>query len=318
MAELAEQGEAVTLDRCVDGGLAEWTATHFDESDALLLIGSCGIAIRAIAPHVKSKLTDPAVIVLDECGMFCVSLLSGHIGGANVLTQRIANLVGAIPVITTATDRNGVFAIDEWAARHGLWIENPTRIKWVSARLLAGETIQIRSLFPVQGALPKGLLLEDDAADVLITYRTRGRTEALKLVPPVVTLGVGCKRDTRVDAVEEAFQLILKKGSCNPKAICGVYSIDLKQNEPGILTFCERHQLPYQTFSAKALAAVPGHFSASPFVQSVTGVDNVCERSAVLGAGTGGKLLTQKNAEHGVTMALAIKPYTVRFTEESI
>ncbi len=310
-------GETATLERCAEGGLTEWTSAHFDTTDALIFIGSCGIAVRAIAPYVKSKLTDPAVAVVDECGMYAVSLLSGHIGGANALTRRICEMIHAIPVITTATDRNGVFAIDDWAAREGLWIANPERIKWVSAGLLSGECIRVKSLVPIAGPLPDGFVANDDTPDVLITFRTRGREEALRLVPRVLTLGVGCKRGVNADALEEAFALILKKASCYKEAIRRVCSIDVKADEPGILDFCARHNLPYETFSAEALAAVPGRFSGSAFVESVTGVDNVCERSAVLGGGALAKLLTKKNAEHGVTMALAITPYTLRFTEES-
>ncbi len=315
---LSGDGDTVLLDRCVDGGLAAWTNARLTACDGLIFVGSCGIAVRAIATHVKSKISDPAVVAVDECATFAVSLLSGHIGGANALSQRIARHTGAIPVITTATDRSGVFSIDAWASRRGLWIANPERIKWVSARLIAGERIRVRSLFPVAGALPDGFIVQDDAPDVLITYRTRGRAEALKLVPPVVTLGVGCKRGISAAAIEEAFALVLKKANCCPEAVRNVYSIDLKRKEAGILAFCRQRQLPYRTFSADRLAAAPGHFTASAFVQSVAGVDNVCERSAVLGAGAGGRLLTQKNAEHGVTMALAIAPYTVRFQEEPI
>ncbi|MDR2606089.1 MAG: cobalamin biosynthesis protein CbiG, partial [Oscillospiraceae bacterium] len=100
--------------RCSDGGLAEWTAANWSR-DALVFIGSCGIAVRAIAPHVKSKTSDPAVIVVDELGTFVISLLSGHLGGANELAMRVAERLGTTPVITTATDINGVPAVDSLA-----------------------------------------------------------------------------------------------------------------------------------------------------------------------------------------------------------
>ena len=96
--------------------LHDWTADMFDEKDALLFIGASGIAVRSIAPFVADKRKDPAVVVMDEKGQFVISLLSGHLGGANELTGKIANLTGAIPVITTATDVNGRFAVDIFAA----------------------------------------------------------------------------------------------------------------------------------------------------------------------------------------------------------
>ena len=107
--------------RCGAGGpgLDEWTAAQFAASDALIYIGAVGIAVRAIAPYCRSKAADPAVVVLDECGRFAVPLLSGHLGGANALARRLAAVCGAVPVITTATDLHGLFAVDEWAKRQG-------------------------------------------------------------------------------------------------------------------------------------------------------------------------------------------------------
>lgn len=311
----AAKADDASITRCKDGGLAAWTELHFASDEALIFIGSAGLAVRAIAPYLKSKTTDPAVVVADELKTYSISLLSGHLGGANGLAVEIARVLGAIPVVTTATDLHGVFAVDTWAKKQGLMIANPERIKWVSSRLLAGETIKLKSKFPVEGELPIGIELAEDSGDILVTYRARGNAEALRLVPPVVTLGVGCKKDTDAEIIENAFSLTLAKASCHPAAVKRVCSIDLKANEPGILEFCLRHALPYRTFSAEELAAVPGKFRGSAFVKSVTGVDNVCERSAVLGSGEGGRLLTQKDAGYGVTMALAIEPYVLRFGE---
>jgi len=311
-----QSGATSNLTRCGQGQLTEWTKAHF-KHDALIFIGSCGIAVRAIAPFLAGKTDDPAVVVIDELANFAISLLSGHIGGANDLTVNLARFLGAMPIITTATDVNGVFAIDAWAAKSGLKIANPERIKWVSARLLAGEKIGIKCSFPVVGRLPEDIQLCDKGGDILITYRTRGREEALKLVPPVITLGIGCKKGVTTESIERAYDLMLKKSSCHPLSIARVCSIDLKEREPSILEFCRIHSLPYNTFSAQELMAVPGIFTASAFVKQVTGVDNVCERSAVLGSGEGGRLLTGKNAGNGVTMALAISPYTICFEKEN-
>lgn len=311
---ISQNGGQANLTRCKPDGLTEWTKAHF-QNDALIFIGSCGIAVRAIAPFLQDKTSDPAVIVIDELAACAVSLLSGHLGGANDLTLRLARFLGAFPVITTATDISGIFAIDTWAAGHGLKIANPERIKWISARLLAGEVIRVQSAFPVTGRLPQGIELCEKSGDILITHRTRGREEALRLIVPAVTLGIGAKKNISLQTVERAFELILKKASCHPLAVARVCSIDIKAREPGILAFCRAHALPYQTFSAQELLAVPGVYNASAFVRQATGVDNVCERSAVLGSGKGGRLLTGKDAGNGVTMALAISPYTISFGE---
>ncbi|MEL7607984.1 MAG: cobalamin biosynthesis protein [Bacillota bacterium] len=313
-AHFAAAERAPVLARCSDGGLADWAKEHFFKDGALIFIGSCGIAVRAIAPFVKSKSSDPAVVVIDELATYAVSLLSGHIGGANEIAKELALLTGAFPVITTATDRNGVFAIDAWAKTQGLAIENPERIKWICALLLAGETIGIKSLFPVEGTPPAGVSLTNGVYHALITYKTNGKADALRLIPRVLTLGIGCKKDANADAVEAAFELMLAKSGCHALAVRQVCSINLKAGEPGILEFCRKHKLPYRTFSAGELQKVPGTFTASSFVQSVAGVDNVCERSAVLGSGEGGRLLSRKDARFGVTMAIAASPYKVRFS----
>ncbi len=311
---LTRQYPHMTLARCKEGMLKNWTKEAFQNADALLFIGAAGIAVRAISPYIQKKDSDPAVVVMDELGRFAIPLLSGHIGGANELAVRLGRSIGAQPVITTATDINGVFAIDTWAKKQGLLILNPERIKWISARLLSGETIHVNSLYPIQGPVPDGVLLEDKAYDVLITHRTKGKDDVLRLIPPTVTLGIGCRKGISADAIEEAFAAMLGKASCHAEAIRGVASIDLKKNEPGILEFCARHSLPFETFSAEELSRAEGSFTASAFVESITSVNNVCERAAVLASG--GKLLSSKQAGNGVTMALAIKEPALCFEED--
>ena len=152
--------------RCGENGviLANWTAAQFAQSDALVFVGAVGIAVRAIAPHCRSKATDPAVVVLDECGRFAIPLLSGHLGGANDLARRLAKACGAVPVITTATDVNGVFAVDEWAKHQHCLVAEPARIKKVSSALLAGRTVRFASDWPIQGTPPAGVEPAGDAS----------------------------------------------------------------------------------------------------------------------------------------------------------
>ena len=148
-----------SVSRCGAGGvrLAEWTSTQFAQADALIFVGAVGIAVRAIAPHCKSKASDPAVVVLDECGRFAVPILSGHLGGANDLARALAAVCGAVPVITTATDANGLFAVDEWAKHQHCLVAEPARIKKVSSALLAGRTVRFASDWPIQGTPPAGV-----------------------------------------------------------------------------------------------------------------------------------------------------------------
>ena len=133
----------VDFARCGKGALSTWTEEHFSTNDALIFIGAIGIALRAIAPYIKTKTKDPAVVVVDELGQFSIPILSGHIGGANELALQIAEDLGSIPVITTATDINKVFAVDTWAKSQGLQILNPQCIKLVPSKLLKGESVHV-------------------------------------------------------------------------------------------------------------------------------------------------------------------------------
>ena len=297
------------LTRCEPGGLAAWVDEAFASSDALVFIGSTGIAVRAIAPHIKSKTTDPAVVVIDEQGRFAVSLLSGHIGQANRLTSRLAEIIEAVPVITTATDGRGLFAVDDWATRQGLVIKDPRRIKAVSAKLLSGETLRLCTDFPILGTVPSEIELVADGPDVIIT-QTRQDDEALVLIPRTVTAGIGCRKGTSWDVIEAQFTAALDAVALDPLAIKDVASIDVKAEEPGLLAFCEKHALPFHTFTAAELADVAGDFTPSSFVAATVGVDNVCERSAV--KSSNGILLLNKFAGHGVTISFAAaKPHLI-------
>ena len=296
--------------RCGQDGvsLAEWASTQFVQSDALIFVGAAGIAVRAIAPHCKSKTTDPAVVVVDECGRFAVPILSGHLGGANDLARAIATVCGAVPVITTATDVHGIFAVDEWAKHQNCRVLEPERIKLVSGKLLAGQPVHYWADIPVTGTAPAGLFLADTPAkaDLALTLCPTG--QALHLVPRIGVLGIGCKRGTSAETLEAAFAAFCARYGFAAQAVTAAASIDLKQNEPGLLAFCLARGWPARFYSAAQLRSLPGQFTSSPFVQRVTGVDNVCERAAVLDAG--GSLFYPKFACSGVTLALACRPFT--------
>ena len=283
--------------------LREWTGRAFAESRALVFVGAAGIAVRASAPYLTGKAFDPAVVAVDECARFAVPLLSGHLGGANALAREIALLCGAEAVITTATDRNGVFAFDEWARVQGLTAADPTRIRAVSAKLLAGETVTVRSAFPIDGEPPKGVCLtESGEADVWVDVRAH---DALTLIPPLLVLGVGCRKNTALRTLEERFAVLCRETGILPEAVCEAASIDLKRSERGLEDFCAAHGWPLRFFGAEELAALDGEYSASAFVAQTTGVDNVCERAAVKAAQ--GPLRVKKQALGGVTFALAEK-----------
>lgn len=282
----------------------------FGASEALVFVSSCGIAVRCVAPFVKSKTTDPAVIAVDETGRFAVSLLSGHLGGANALTERIAEAIGAVPVVTTATDRNGRFSVDSWAKTQGFAISDMGAAKAVSVAVLEGE-VPLKSDLPITGELPAGLKIGEGVTGIFITYRTEEPfNRTLRLIPKCVTLGIGCRRGATKEAIENAVNTVLVEKGIDPRAVKSAASIDLKKDEAGLLGFCRERGLPISFYSAEELAAVKGDFTPSDFVKSVTGVDNVCERAALMGAD---ELIIRKTAQGGVTVAAALEKTEVRF-----
>lgn len=334
---LEGRGSDCTLRRCPEGGLREWTQNHFLSNEALIFVGSCGLAVRAIAPFVQSKSSDPAVLVIDETGKFVVSLLSGHLGGANELTKWVAEQLSATPVITTATDRRGLFAVDSWARKNGYFVSNPEKIKEVSSSLLEGKTVTFCSDFPISGQVPEQLrLLQMDRSesagemgdhfDVGAEVREqkpgeigfsvswqRRESEELRIVVPSLYIGIGARKGISSEAVEQLVDHCLKELKASPLAVKAVASIDLKANEEGIFECCARHAWTFLCFSQEELARVEGDFSASAFVKEVTGVDNVCERSAVLAAGQGSRLLLRKQSLDGVTCAIALEAISLSF-----
>lgn len=290
--------------------LSSWTQKHFAEADGLVFVGAVGIAVRAIAPFIEKKWKDPAVVAVDECARFAVPLLSGHLGGANRLARAIGEVCGAQPVITTATDVNGVFAVDEWASCQGMAVVDPQHIKHISGRLLAGDSIRVYSACPIEGECPPGVQhTETLPADVAVSVR---REEVvLSLAPKTVVLGVGCRKGTPRSTIEAVLERFLQQSGLQIEAICTVASIDLKKEEPGLVEFCRRHGWPFETRTAEQLRQTPGDFTPSVFVQGVTGVDNVCERSAA--AVSGGSVFLKKFAADGVTMAAAEKPFRLNW-----
>ncbi len=260
----------------------DWAAEAFHECDALLFIGATGIAVRAVAPHLSSKLSDPAVLVMDELGRHVIPLLSGHIGGANALALAIAEKTGAEAVLTTATDLNGLPAIDSWAVKNDCAIENPEAIKAVSGALLSGR--------------PVGLMITERelAPPFPVT---------LKLRPRTLVLGAGCKRGVDCGWFERCALEFLKDAGVSLLSVRALATLDRKADEPALLDFCRKYRLPLRTFTAEQLKAAPGIFARSEYVETAVGVDNVCERAAALASG--GRLLTGKTRYAGVALALA-------------
>lgn len=299
----------------ITSSLHSWTEEAFAAAEALVFVGAVGIAVRAIAPFVANKTQDPAVVVVDEKGKYAISLLSGHIGGANKLTTTIAAAIGAEAVITTATDINGKFAVDAFAEERGLYISNMTQAKEISAAILARGSVSFQSDFPVNGQLPDGLTYAAEGelgVYISSTELKKPFRKTLHLIPKTITVGIGCRKDTPCEQIEELVIKVLRSNELSLHSVKAVASIDLKKNEEGILQFCKKYELPPSFYTKEELEEVKGDFSESSFVKNITGIGNVCERAALKVANEG-TLIQKKVAANGVTVALASEPYQIYF-----
>ena len=363
----------------------------FGECDYIIFIGACGMAVRMIDGLIRTKEKDPGIVVVDSEGKFAVSLLSGHLGGANELTGQIAEMIGAMPVITTATDVGGKFSPDMFAKRNHLYITDLNMAKQVAKTVLASGRIFIESDYEISNNSVCGIHLNDfnnlngsinlndsnkenqfdmvkyngqteiimdkngsqiesvmdkndnqteivmaenDSQIERVMGKNENQTEmtmdeydchidsaiyigydsgrlqtikerygnALWLIPKDIVIGVGCKRNTNESKFEDEILRHLKENDIDIRRVREIHTIDIKKDEASIKKFAKKYNIVCRFYSADELKNVNGEFLQSKFVESVTGVDNVCERSAVI---DGEKLIVGKCAENGITFAAA-------------
>ena len=269
----------------------------------LVFICACGIAVRTIAPFVKNKKEDFAVVVCDEDGKFAISLLSGHLGGANELAENVAEILGGQAVITTATDVNSIIAIDNYAKENSLEIDSMKMAKEVSAQLLNGEKVSFKSDF--NNEIPKDFVQTVEKIGVYVTYKTIEPFEnTLKLYKKSLVVGIGCKKDTPVENVESFLRTVFEGNSLSEKAILKIGTIHIKKNEKAIVELSKKYNVKLEIFDKKTLNSQKGEFSHSDFVFRTVGTDCVCERAVVAG---GGKLIVKKRSCNGVTIAVGVE-----------
>lgn len=288
--------------------IAEQTSLLFNSIDGLIFIGATGIAVRSIAPLLHDKVHDPAVIVMDEQGKFVIPLISGHIGGANALAELLAERMDAMPVITTATDIGGRFSPDSFAAANGLLLHDLAAAKEVAAAVLHGERVGIQSAYPYLN-LPDELTDDVNCRVGICIGTEKMFPVTLELTAKNIVVGIGCKKGTSARQIADAVRF----ADIPEERITAVATIDIKAHEPGLSAYCQERCIPLHCFSAEKLNEVQGTFITSDFVKNVTGVDNVCERSAVLCSG--GHLTVQKHVQHGVTVAAAEMPMLLDFAK---
>lgn len=287
----------------------------FTEVDVLICIMATGIVIRSIAPVVKDKAADPAVIVMDEKATNVISLLSGHLGGANDITRQIAQLMQANPVITTATDVQEVTALDTLAKSVNGWRQDlRPLVKPFNSYLGNKERVyfyqekdwvtDLRGLTVIEKSELEDVLAGTEPLIILTSQELTLERENLAVIyPKPYILGVGARKDVATEVFQAGFDLFCQQEGIAPSEIAKIVSIDVKKEEKAILALAERLACPFETFSKEELLPVADKYPQSEFVKKTVGVGSVALASADVASG--GQVLTQRFAKDGCTYALA-------------
>ena len=296
--------------------LSDDVSREFHSYSGHIFIMSTGIVVRLISSCLQSKAMDPAVVVIDEIGRHVISLVSGHIGGANELAIKVAGLTGAEPVITTATDVNQVPAIDILAKQHNLFIENPGAIKDINMAFITGKKFYLHDPYKfLRKSISLSHILKDikkdkiqgnkDIPSVFIDDVIVDLSKnTLILRPGSLVAGIGCNRNTSMNEIKGVFKEVLEESKLAIASVIRIATINLKADEPGLIAFAEDMSLPIVFYEKEELNRAVGIKRPSEMVAKHTGAESVCEAAAIL-ASNNGKLIVEKHSTGNVTVAIA-------------
>ncbi len=286
----------------------------FNEYDAIIAIMASGILIRSISNLIQSKTTDPAILNIDDNGNFVISMLSGHLGGANKLTGKIANLINATPVVTTSTDVNRKLGIDVLANDLHLTITDKKEILFFNKSILNNDNISItlnedyeyllKYLNDTELKMNYTLCYSDEIKSNEIKFECNNHSVILK--PKKIVFGIGCKRGKSKDEILKALNQVLNDLNIDLSRIDYLASAEIKNNEKGILKLSDDLNIPVNFVSMDKLKLFKSDdVTESEFVKSKFGIGSVCEASSLITAGYDSKLIYKKTVFNGVTISVA-------------
>lgn len=311
---LAERIKTLYADAQIFRFKSELVTDVWEESKNLIFIMATGIVVRTISPLIRDKRTDPAVIVLDEKGKYAISLLSGHLGGANYLAKEISEFLKGQAVITTASDINYLPSLDIWAKEKGLIIENWADLPKISTIFINKGILNVFIDKNLEIELPDGLVQTYDlgVANILITNKlidnTKIRYPYLLLRPKNLIIGLGCNKGTSAEEIENNIKTVLNDNNLSFLSIDSIATINAKGNERGLREFAEKHNLKILTYTPDQLNTVvnlkPSDFYISNAAFKATGAKGVAEPAAILASGND-KLIVRKQKIGNTTISVA-------------
>lgn len=294
----------------IKGGVKALFENAWEEYSGIIFISAAGIAVRMISPYIKHKTLDPAVVVVDDMANFSISLLSGHLGGANDLAYWVAEKIEAIPVITTASDNRGIEAIDIFAKKNDYYIEDMKSVKDITSMMVNGKTIGFYSEMDIVIGYDNLLIIRDleniDRNIDGIIIITSNKVESLHipytiLRPKNINIGVGCKKGIEGKRIIEAVKNTLDKHNLSEKSIKNIGTVEVKKDEAGILNAAKYFNSQLKIFTIEEIKEVEDRFEKSQFVKDTIGVYSVSEPCAYL---LGGQMICEKSKHNGITIAI--------------
>ena len=280
----------------------------WEECDGVVLFLAAGAAVRLVAPLLESKHRDPGVVCVDDAGRFAVALAGGHGGGANALAGRVADSLGATPVVTTASEAAGVPALDSLGKDLGFEVDDGSDLAAVGAALVSGERVNLVSdaRWPL-GALPENVVraVEPEPPLLFISDRSvRVPRPAVVYRPPSLVAGVGCSRGAGAEEILGLLGRSLEEAGLSGKSVASLASVEAKSDEDGLLEAAERLGVPLRFFAAGELSAVEVP-NPSPVVRDAVGTPSVAEASVLA---SGAELVVEKRKSGMATVAVGRLP----------
>lgn len=290
----------------IEGRLQTFCEHLFVKYDALVFIMASGIVVRSIAPWIKNKTADPAVLVIDDKGEHVISLLSGHLGGANALTLKIAGLIAAHPVITTSSDVNKLPSVDMMAQQRGLHISSMKDATTISAMIVNGEGVELVDKDTIFKSFNMPVVDGDIQGQIVVSNKLNISTSLpfVKLIPKNIILGIGCKKNTGSQQLWDFINENMLTLNLDIRSVKSIASIDVKKEELAIIDAAKQLQCCTQFFTAEELQQVDHLFEGSEFVRSTVGVASVSTTSAYVAGNQKGSFWLKKAKHNGMTLSV--------------
>lgn len=278
----------------IENGLQNFFEKNLLKYDTFLFITAAGIAVRTIAPFIKSKDKDPAVLTMDEEGNFIISLLSGHLGGANEAAKILGEITGAVPVISTASDVSGKIAVDTIALKINGKLESLESAKKVTSLIVAGKEVCIKVPENMENKNPEGVIL----------ISNRKNIEIAKIIPQNIVVGIGCKKNKEAEKIINAIKDSLEKLNLCEESIRIFATVDIKENEAGIIGTAEYFGKELKIIFREEIQKIENNFETSQFVKKSIGVGAVSAPCAFIEGKGKGKFLAEKLKYEGITISI--------------